>query len=122
MDSINEFILSNPNAVNNPWDLNSFFQKSLIAQEVLSGMMNDFRNRFAMRIGPVSGNCAAIGLRTDAARRQSHTMLHFDVQVSLRKTLNGSSGSQTPNPVKFERKTAFFFCHCGTETAIPIRQ
>ena len=44
MDSINAFLFQNPDAVTNPYDLNRFFQKSMIAQEVLTGMMNDYRN------------------------------------------------------------------------------
>jgi len=44
MDSINKYIFDNPDAMANPWDLNSFFQKSMIAQDVLTSMMNDYRN------------------------------------------------------------------------------
>lgn len=44
MDSINAYLYENPEAVANPWDLNSFFQKSMIARDVLSSMMNDYRN------------------------------------------------------------------------------
>lgn len=44
MDSMNTYINENPDALANPWDLNSFFQKSMIAQDVLTSMMNDFRN------------------------------------------------------------------------------
>jgi two-component system phosphate regulon sensor histidine kinase PhoR len=44
MDSINRYFFENPDLIANPFDLNRFFQKSMIAQEVLSSMMNDYRN------------------------------------------------------------------------------
>jgi two-component system phosphate regulon sensor histidine kinase PhoR len=44
MDSINRYLFENPEAAANPYDLNRFFQKSMIASDVLSSMMNDFRN------------------------------------------------------------------------------
>ena len=40
MDSINRYLYENPNTLTNPYDLNRFFQKSMIAQEVLNSMMN----------------------------------------------------------------------------------
>ena len=44
MDSLNRIMLENPAGSANPWDLNRFFQKSLIAQDVLESMMNKYRN------------------------------------------------------------------------------
>jgi two-component system phosphate regulon sensor histidine kinase PhoR len=44
MDSINELMFENPEVLANPFELNRLFQKSMIARDVLSGMMNDYRN------------------------------------------------------------------------------
>lgn len=43
MDSLNRIMLENPARTENPWDLNRFFQKSLIAQDVMESMMNKYR-------------------------------------------------------------------------------
>lgn len=44
MDSVNQYILDNPEVMSDPYDINRFFQKSMIARDVLSSMMNDFTN------------------------------------------------------------------------------
>ena len=44
MDSLNRLMFSNPSAYSDPRDLNRFFQKSIIARDVLQGMLNDYQN------------------------------------------------------------------------------
>jgi two-component system, OmpR family, phosphate regulon sensor histidine kinase PhoR len=41
MDSLNQFLFQSRSLFVNPWELNRFMQKSLIAQDVLQGMIND---------------------------------------------------------------------------------
>lgn len=44
MDSLNQYFFENPSSLANPYEVNRFFQKSMIAQDVLESMMNDYRN------------------------------------------------------------------------------
>ncbi|MEZ5081858.1 MAG: histidine kinase dimerization/phospho-acceptor domain-containing protein [Bacteroidales bacterium] len=44
MDSLNRMMFEDQSGMANAWDLNRFFQKSLIAQDVLESMMNNYRN------------------------------------------------------------------------------
>ena len=44
MDSINRYLFENPSAYVDPMSINRFFQKSMIAQEVLKNMMNSYQN------------------------------------------------------------------------------
>ena len=44
MDSLNRVMFEDQSVLANPWDLNRFFQKSLIAQDVLESMMSNYRN------------------------------------------------------------------------------
>jgi len=44
MDSLNKYFFDNPSAMANPYEMNRFFQKSMIANDVLKSMMNSSRN------------------------------------------------------------------------------
>ncbi|MCB0806891.1 MAG: HAMP domain-containing histidine kinase, partial [Bacteroidales bacterium] len=44
MDSLNRVMFSNPSSLTDPRDLNRLFQKSVIASDVLQGMLNDYQN------------------------------------------------------------------------------